>query len=439
MSNTRFLKMELINNIIRCVLPYSIRKRRYYRKKLKGKSHEIEMAKVVNRIQRNNHVSILFIASSLPMWRYQDLYELLCSDDRFDVHIIIAPFGRFEKDEAIHSATNLKNYFSTKGLNVKATTDSGFNLDEWFNNVNPDLIFYCQQYAECYGNILDYEKNTHHLFGFIPYGLITIKENFVYNAVFHNLAWRVYHPTKMHLQYAKKKMANDAINIKVVGEPNADKYLGIRKENPWRVIGDGNHRKRIIWAPHFSINENGFLNHNSFLWLCEDMVKMAKKYSDKIQIAFKPHPLLYNTLCNRTDWGKERTDEYYNLWRDMFNTQLEEGEFVELFMQSDGMIHDCGSFTGEYMFTRKPVMFMSREFERICQSADVFGNRCLNLHEVGKSIEDVEYFINDIILTGNDPKREERDRFFNECLLPPGGKTVAQNIYDDLVQSLGLH
>lgn len=431
--------MEIINYILRLILPYSIRKRRYYRSKLKGKRHEAEMAGIISKIQQKNHASILFIASLLPMWRYQNLYELLCKDDRFDVNIIISPFGRFNANEANRHSSNLKKYFLSKGLNINSTVDPDFNLDKWFSSINPDLIFYCQQYTNCYNSILDYENNTHRLFGLIPYALLTIGENFVYNAVFHNLAWRVYYPTIMHLQYAKKIMANDAINVRIVGEPNADKYIGNRTESPWRVINDGKLRKRIIWAPHFSINENGFLNHNSFLWVYEDMLEFANKYKESIQIAFKPHPLLYNTLCDRTDWGKDKADEYYNLWRTMSNTQLEDGEFIELFMQSDGMIHDCGSFTGEYMFTCKPVMFLSQDINRIRKSADAFGRRCLDLHEIGTSIDDIEHFINDIVLPGVDPKREQRIRFFNECLIPPGGKTVAQNVYDDLVKSLGLH
>lgn len=191
--------------------------------------------------------------------------------------------------------------------------------------------------------------------------------------------------------------------------------------------------------PHFSINEKGFLHHDSFLWMYDHMIELAKKYSDKIQLAFKPHPLLYSTLCSREDWGKNKTDSYYELWRTMPNTQVETGEFTELFMQSDGLIHDCGSFTGEYMFTRKPVMFMSRNFDEIRGQADLFGKMCLDLHEVGESIEDAKRFIEEIIIGGNDTKSEEREKFFNKHLLPPNGKTVAQNVYDDLVVSLGLH
>jgi DivIVA domain-containing protein len=63
--------------------------------------------------------------------------------------------------------------------------------------------------------------------------------------------------------------------------------------------------------------------------------EFAEKYADRIQWAFKPHPLLRDTLYQHPDWGKERTDAYYGRWESMPNTQLETGAYVELFKQSD--------------------------------------------------------------------------------------------------------
>lgn len=90
------------------------------------------------------------------------------------------------------------------------------------------------------------------------------------------------------------------------------------------------------------------------------MVTFAQKYKDKVQIVFKPHPMLYRTLCEHSEWGKERTDAYYSMWNNMSNTQLEEGDYTELFMQSDAMIHDCGSFILEYLAVDKPCMFLKK-------------------------------------------------------------------------------
>ncbi len=430
----------MLKTILQHIIPYSIRKRRFYINKLHGRENEEKNRRLVEEISRRNEVKVLFIASTLPMWRYQGVVDLMRQDPRFKVSIIIAPFSRYKLDEAERFVSELKSFFKSMGMgNIPSAIDSEMNIGEWLDTLNPDLIFYCQQYNNIYNNQLDYEHNIHRLLGHIPYGLITINAPFVYNTDFHNLAWRIYQASSLHLQTSKKVMGNDAINIRVVGEPNADRYLNKHLCRVWRDINDGSVRKRIIWAPHFSIPESGLLHRASFLWLFDGMVSLAKKYEDSVQFAFKPHPHLYNVLCERDDWGRERADKYYALWCDMANTQLEQGGFTELFMQSDGMIHDCGSFTGEYMFTQKPVIFATRDWNGVRKMADEFGRKCLDLHYVANQLSDIEDFIQNIVLRGKDSKMDERREFFNRYLLPPGGRSVAENVYNDIVQSLRLH
>ena len=51
-------------------------------------------------------------------------------------------------------------------------------------------------------------------------------------------------------------------------------------------------------------------------------------------------------------------------------------------------------------------------------------------------MSDIERFVEDVVLGGKDTMRSWREWFFNEYLLPPGGKSVAQNTIDDLIYSL---
>lgn len=431
--------MELITRILQTIIPKSIRRRYVYRFLIKGYEQERLCSDIADRISRANHCRVLFIASMLSMWRYQGIVDLLRRDGRFDVRIIICPFATIANASDRNSQVMaLKSYFNSRGWpNVPSVTDEGFDLDTWFAGFDPDLIFYSQHYPDIYNNILEYRRNRHRLWGYVPYGLITMKNRIVYDSEFQWLAWRLYDATQLHRHTARNITRNFGRNVRVVGEPHADEYLGTRGADPWRSIGDGKQRKRIIWSPHFSIEHDSPLQRASFLWLYDAMPELARRYSDTVQFAFKPHPRLYDTLC--CCWGKERTDRYYRMWAEMPNTQLETGEFVELFMHSDGMIHDCGSFTGEYLFARKPVMFMSRRFEAVREDADDFGLRCLDLHYVGKSPADAEMFIKDIVLAGDDRMKYGRDEFFNNYLLPPNGMTMAENVYRDLVKSLGLH
>ena len=120
----------------------------------------------------------------------------------------------------------------------------------------------------------------------------------------------------------------------------------------------------------------------------------------------------------------------------MPNTQLEESAFIDLFMTSDAMIHDCASFTVEYHYSKNPCLFTSQDLQEIRKPLNELGCAALDAHYSGSSEADVRQFIDEVVIGGKDPKREERDAFFKKYLLPPNGKTAAQNIFDDIVESI---
>src|SRR5690606_23808246 len=113
--------------------------------------------------------------------------------------------------------------------------------------------------------------------------------------------------------------------------------------------------KRIIWAPHHRIDEKGSkYSFSNFLKFHQSFLELAQENSDKIQIAFKPHPLLKQKLYVHKDWGVEKTRQYYNSWAQLPNGQLALDDYIDLFLTSDAMILDSISFIAEYAFTRKP-------------------------------------------------------------------------------------
>lgn len=429
--------MSFLQKCWHAFVPYYVRKRLFYYNHLGGSKHARELRQQALELGKKDKIKVLFIACNLPMWRGQGLYELLLKDKRFDARVIITPFERNSPEEAKTRTNELKAYFISRGLEAPmAVIDEGFDLKQWFEEFNPDILFPCQHYEQVYGNELDLKWNMHRLQMYIPYGTPTMKTQFAYNSLFHNLFLRVYHSTPLHMKSAGRIMCNNAENVSIVGEPDFDKFREATTD-PWKSFDDSNKRKRLIWAPHFTL-QYGYIHRAGFLWLCDEMVKMAEEYADTVQIAFKPHPHLYSILCLPDMWGKEKTDEYYGQWASMPNTQLETGDFASLFRFSDAMIHDCGSFTGEYIFTKKPVMFASKDIKEIRNEADDYGAKCLDLHYIGRSVEAVRNFIEEVVLKGNDPKKKDREDFYNHYLLPPHGCSVGENIYNDVLKTLGL-
>lgn len=410
-----------------------------YRHRWKIKQNNKNIANKISRLRSSGRaVKILFIISNLPMWRAQRLYNLLKKDLRFEPKIIVSPFQRYNEDECDKIKHQVISYLTERGISDYLIADTNLNLEKFLDiDFDPDIIFPSQYYDNVYGNKLDYLWNRKRIYCYIPYGLNTVKEQFAYNSEFHNNCLKFYQASILHLKTAKRMMANKGKNIVVVGEPDYDKFIEC-KSDPWKKITDGKQRKRIIWAPHFSINPTDILHRASFLWLYDEMPNIAVEYKDSVQIAFKPHPNLHNALCQLEGWGARYTQEYYNKWALMENTQLEEGDFMDLFKYSDAMIHDSGSFTGEYLFVNKPVMFTTKNVNALREGADDFGLRCIDLHYIGKDIDGIRSFIEDVVLKENDKLKEERSSFYNEYLIPPNGKSVAENIYNDLLESLGF-
>ena len=123
-------------------------------------------------------------------------------------------------------------------------------------------------------------------------------------------------------------------------------------------------------------------NHSNFLWLAEKMLSFTEKYKDKIQIAFKPHPNLKKQLISHPGWGKPKVDEYYDKWNSLDNGQLEEGDYFDLFLQSDAMIHDSVSFLSEYLYTMKPCCYVIKNENLIDSFLNDFGKAALELHDL---------------------------------------------------------
>lgn len=395
---------------------------------------------LVNEIAGRGHVNVVIFAMSVAMWRYQHLYEVMKRDRRFTVNVVISPAKDYEYKQKLEDVTKLRNYFKNHNVDfVDFDIEGNTEPIDIRSQFNPDIIFYPQPYEHLLCKEHDCVNFYDLLLCYYPYAFLTGKGKLSYDFHFHNLAWRLYNPLQAHLDEARKTAWNKGRNIRIVGYPNADDYMKPSFTDVWKPINDGKTRKRIIWAPHFTIAESfGQIPRANFLWVASFMTELAREYKDEIQIALKPHPRLLTELYRHPDWGKTKANEFYELWANMENTQLETGDFVDLFMTSDAMIHDSGSFTVEYHYSLKPVMFISRDINYFKQGQTEQSCKSIDAHYIGSNEDEIKQFVKEVVLGGCDPMYSIRERFKNDYLLPPNGKTVAENTMDDLIKSLSL-
>jgi len=79
------------------------------------------------------------------------------------------------------------------------------------------------------------------------------------------------------------------------------------------------------------------------------------------------------------------------------------------------MIHDCGSFLAEYLYLRKPVMYLMTEQtgEKYFNS---FGRQAITDCDVGRSADDIDRFLEGLLR--DDSESLTDGRFFDKAIAP---------------------
>ena len=369
----------------------------------------------VCKIRQKKIINVAFVISDLGKWKTELLFKAMQAHPRFSPEIYVVSYS----NENHHDIAYLIDYLEKNNYPYHKKE----NTQVFKKQSRPDILFYQEPYS---GNIL---RNILSLFCFVPYAFHTTDAKWFIDTPMLNIAWQVYYENSLAAKYVSKVMKNGGRNCYVTGLPYSDLFSQplFSYDSPWKK--QDRKKKKIIWAPHHTINSDRFVCHSTFLDYFDTMFFLANKYKDDIQMAFKPHPVLKSKLYRI--WGIERTENYYSQWESGENTQLVLGNYVPLFLFSDAMIHDCGSFTVEYHYTKKPVMYLVNEKFRE-EGLNEFGRRAFELHYLGKNAKEIEDFITNVI-EGKDDLKSAREAFYQECLLPPDGNNASENIINAIL------
>lgn len=400
-GDTLFLKLRIY---------YYAPLRFYYKLSLRNK---------IKRVRLQPKIKVSFVVHELASWKTEELYKKMMQHDRFNPSLLVSP-----SNDDKGGIKTIIEYFNKQGYKY-SLLDSNRTVNE---QCKCDIIFYQKPYNSVLPKKLFFLKNLDSLFCYVYYSFRNKKLLESQNAPIHGFIWQEYLENSSVQEELCEIMDNKAHNTYVTGLPVMDELVRSKAlyNDPWKNCGDG--KKRIIYAPHHSIKSelgewSTFFKYSSF------MLEMAVKYKDKVQFAFKPHPLLYPRLCEA--WGKEKADNYYSQWKEMENTQVETGPYMDLFKHSDAMIHDCGSFMIEYLYTQNPVLYLYLD-----KHHNDFLNKqsieALEAHYEGWNKDDIELFIQNVI-EGKDDMVEKRKLYYNKYLLPPNNKTACENIINAIL------
>ena len=80
------------------------------------------------------------------------------------------------------------------------------------------------------------------------------------------------------------------------------------------------------------------------------------------------------------------------------------------------MIHDCGSFSAEYLFTNHPCCFLLKDDATTLKNSNEFHRACIDNHYKAYDKDDIIKFIEDVIIKKQDLMKKKRKVFFNKFI-----------------------
>ena len=397
-----------LNNLL---FPYIIK---WYNKRL---------PQTIASISTHRPIKVMFYVNNIAMWKNDKLLDLLKKDERFEPMVVSYIYDFDTTENKIRTEKEISQYFDSKRVTYECGFDFKKNKLINIDTFKVDIVFYAQPYQRIFSQL---PKKA--IMAYIPYCFEMEDNKAFHNWLYQNICWKMFLPSDMHKKIEEKYNVSKGQNVVVTGYPLQDYFYDkhVPSDAFWKI--KDRKIKRIIWAPHHSILPTDTLDYSNFLTIANDMLVLAKKYSDTVQFVFKPHPLLRDKLNKLPGWGKFIVDEYYGEWESLPNCSMTNGEYVDLFLTSDAMIHDSSSFIAEYLYVNKPVLFVSKN--KCIPHINEFAKRCLSVHYQGSSINDIELFISNVIKEV-DPYLIKRKTFV-EKNLAKADYTVAEKIYKEL-------
>lgn len=401
--------------------------------------HNCYIIKQLQLQQKNKEpLRVLFFSSAQQIWANQFIYDAFMQNPNFNPIIVAFPnIGYADVIDPIKTCQNNYNFFKNRNMNVIYGYDIHNKQFVNLQELKADIIFYDQPYPFLPKELLFNEVSKNALICYVPYSVF-INNEYVdeyYNMDLHNKAWKIFGHTKYDQNMYQNINKVKGKNVEVHGHPKLDVYNQINNTTNninWKL--GKNSKKRIIWAPHWSIDNK--YKYSTFANNYKKFLEYAKQHID-IDWIFKPHPGLYKQCIATGLMSEIDIDKYFAAWDNLPNATLyNDGNYFDIFKTSDALITDCLAFLIEYIPTQNPILHLVNDNNYINKYNDNF-KAIIENHYRAKSFNEVEKFINHIVLNNNDIRKDKRLQLFVELnILNKAG--AAKSIVNSIEKQLFL-
>lgn len=374
-------------------------------------------------------IRVCFFVVTETSLAFKSLFLKLQKDPRFEAYIVVVPdlsrTDQYKKSNFTHTYEYMRSHFK----NVKKG---------WLQDTNKYIDF--SDEIDMAHFQMPYKGMTHEFFEvnhFLSKDVLTFHLSYSFSVTrflrdkmsleSYNTFWRLFAESEGELSEFKQHQPLKGSNVVVTGYGKMDDLAHFKKRKRTR--------KRVILAPHHTIVDWDKLQISNFLQYADFFLQLPTLYPD-IDFVFRPHPLLRLHLNKPEFWGKAKTNKYYAKMASYSNVEYQSGgEYFETFVNSDGMIHDCGSFLAEYMFTGNPTCYMLKDKSAIKKWFLPIGQECLAHCYQAYSEKDMLSYLDTVINENKDDLLQKR-RVFVSKMLKLNYPHVSKVIFEYIVKEI---
>ncbi len=382
-----------------------------------GLMHEMKLERVRKKVKDGKKVKVFFMTQRAAAFGAASVYKAMEKSDIFDPYIFCISKRDVFYQNFYEDVMDDVNFFKNRNYKVICAYDENKQAKD-LTMLEPDIIFWDSP------NLYGPANNSHfrldhinwkYLTCYIPYGLLMI-DSFYYHYDNINIrnCWKYFLDTDSSYERALYQAEFNGYNIVKAGYPKFDDYIKTDKSLLPKKLLNGN--KTVIYAPHWSL----FIENNLATFdLYKDIIMDCVKNNPNINFVFKPHPELGFRITatyknGLSDYSFEEYQKYVAEWNNLPNgVVVNQGDYFDVFLQSDCMITDCGSFIGEYLPSLNPCIYLfNPRKKRQWDSYTPLAKKILDTYYIATDEKQLRDYIEQVIFQSLDSKKEKR-----KCLL----------------------
>ena len=362
------------------------------------------------KLARGERLRVAFLVCDVSMFSAEPVFAKMRDDPRFDCFIAVVP--RVTRGEDFLRETYAKALETLRpryGDAVRALYDLDTRSCEGLEG-RADVVFTSIVYSgQSFDRFNAATLSEFALVAYIPYGYGGPLTTDLRRTVFlpeQVLFWKTF--------IANEAVRADWARANPVLEPSLV-VAGFAKMDRLADFAPAAGRRTVILSPHHTLTkvkdgETDGLALSNFIRYADFFLELPQRFPE-IRFVFRPHPLLFPRLATNEWWGGEKTDAYRKKMESFSNVEFQQGgDYFATFAESSALVHDCGSFVGEYTYTEKPQCYMLRDASVLEREFTPLGQAILDCNYPVYDERGIEDFLRTVVLGGTDPKAAERRR-----------------------------